>query len=182
MLFRDAYPKPVSPTPPRPRNIASLSWFTTPNLSAVRTINAACRDPWPALRLDGLLDDPHATTMVAQRGCVVVAFFSYRIEPTGIALVHFAVLPQHRNLGIGSQLFRALEAKLKAHARPRLTAAISELDEPTWSWFVRRGMRGVGLERDGIRPGVDAYKFEYLVADPTGIGKANCPGGRNDVP
>jgi ribosomal protein S18 acetylase RimI-like enzyme len=170
------------PTPPRPRNVASLNWFTTPNLSAVRTINAAVLDPWPDEELDGLLDDPHATTMVAQRGCVVVAFFSYRIQPTGIALLHFAVHPEHRNVGIGSQLFRALDAKLKAHARPRLTAAISELDEPTFAWFIRRGMRGVGLERDGMRPGVDRYRFEYLSSDPTGVGKTNCPGGRNDVP
>jgi ribosomal protein S18 acetylase RimI-like enzyme len=175
MLFRDAYPKPVNPAPPRPRNVASLSWYTTPNLAAVRTINAAVRDPWPAGELADLLDDPHATTMVAQRGVIVVAFFSYRIGPTGIDLVHFAVLPQHRNVGVGSQLFRALDAKLKAHARPRLTAAISELDEPTWGWFVRRGMRGVGLERDGIRPGVDRYRFEYLAADPTGIGAQNRP-------
>jgi hypothetical protein len=181
MLFRDAYPKPVSPTPPRPRNVASLTWFIPANLAAVRTINAAVLDPWPAGKLDGLLDDPHVTTMVAQRGCVVVAFFSYRIQPKGIDLVHFAVLPQHRNL-VGSQLFRALDAKLRAHTRPRLTTAISELDEPTWQWFYRRGMRAYGVERDGVRPGVDAYRFEYLGSDPTGIGKANCPGSRNDVP
>jgi [ribosomal protein S18]-alanine N-acetyltransferase len=182
MFYRDAYPKPVSPVPPRQRNVASISWYTTPNLSAVRIINAACRDPWPAGKLADLLDDPHDITMVAQRGCVVAAFMSYRVGPTGIALLHFAVAPQHRNLGVGSQLFRALDGKLAAHARPRLTAAISELDEPTWGWFVRRGMRGIGLERDGIGPGVDKYLFEYRAADPTGIGKANCPGGRNDVP
>jgi ribosomal protein S18 acetylase RimI-like enzyme len=180
MFYRDSYPK--LPTPPRPRNVASLTWYTTPNLAAVRTINAACRDPWSVGKLADLLDDPHATTMVAQRGVIVVAFFSYRIQPTGIALLHFAVAPKHRNVGVGSQLFRALDAKLKAHARPRLTAAISELDEPTWGWFVRRGMRGVGLERDGIGPGVDRYRFEYLAPDPMEIGKVNCPGGRNDVP
>jgi ribosomal protein S18 acetylase RimI-like enzyme len=175
MFYRDAYPKPVSPAPPRPRNVASISWYTTPNLSAVRTINAAVRDPWPAGKLADLLDDPHATTMVAQRGVIVVAFFSYRIEPTGIALLHFAVLPQHRNVGVGSQLFRALDAKLAAHVRPRLTAAINEFDEVTWSWFVRRGMRGIGLERDGMRPGVDRYRFEYRAADPMGIGEQNRP-------
>jgi [ribosomal protein S18]-alanine N-acetyltransferase len=175
MLFRDSYPKLPSPTPPRPRNVASLSWYTTPNLSAVRTINASVRDPWPAVKLADLLDDPHATTMVAQRGVIVVAFISYRIEPTGIDLLHFAVAPQHRNVGVGSQLFRALDAKLAAHSRPRLTAAISELDEPTWRWFVRRGMRGVGVERDGVRPGVDRWRFEYRAPDPTGVGRQNRP-------
>jgi ribosomal protein S18 acetylase RimI-like enzyme len=173
MLFRDAYPK--LPTPPRPRAVASLSWFIPAHLAAVRTINAACRDPWPAGELADLLDDPHATTMVAQRGVIVVAFFSYRIQPTGIELVHFAVLPAHRNVGVGSQMFRALDGKLAAHVQPRLTAAISELDEPTWGWFVRRGMRGVGLERDGMRPGVDKYLFEYRAADPTGVGEQNRP-------
>jgi ribosomal protein S18 acetylase RimI-like enzyme len=171
MLFRDAYPKPVSPTPPRPRNVASLTWFIPANLAAVRTINAAVRDPWPALRLADLLDDPHATTMVAQRGCVVVAFFSYRIEPTGIALLHFAVHPEHRNLGVGSQIFRALEAKLAAHARPRLTAAISEDDPETYNWFVRRGMRAYAVSRDGIKPGVDAFMFEFFASNPTAVGQ-----------
>jgi ribosomal protein S18 acetylase RimI-like enzyme len=180
MLFRDAYPK--LPTPPRPRAVASLSWFIPSHLAAVRTINASVRDPWSAEKLDGLVHDPFDTTMVAQRGCVVVAFVSYRIGPTGIDLLHFAVATEHRNLGVGSQMFRALDGKLRAHARPRLTAAISELDEPTWGWFVRRGMRGIGVERDGVRPGIDRYRFEYLGSDPMAVGQQNCPGGRNDVP
>jgi ribosomal protein S18 acetylase RimI-like enzyme len=173
MLFRDAYPK--LPTPPRARNIASLSWFIPSHLAAVRTINAACRDPWSAEKLDALLNDPNVNTMVAQRGCVVVGFMNYRIGPTGIDLRHFAVHPEHRNLGVGSQLFRALDGKLRAHARTRLTAAISELDEPTWGWFVRRGMRGIGVERDGMRPGIDRYRFEYFGSDPMGVGAMNCP-------
>jgi GNAT superfamily N-acetyltransferase len=173
MLFRDAYPK--LPTPPRPSAVASLTWLTTPNLAAVRVINASVRDPWPAEKLDGLVDDPSDTTMVAQRGCVVVAFMNYRIGPTGIDLRHFAVHPEHRNLGVGSQMFRALDGKLRAHARPRLTAAINELDEATFGWFVRRGMRGVGVERDGMRPGIDRYLFEFWAADPMGVGQQNCP-------
>jgi GNAT superfamily N-acetyltransferase len=173
MLFRDAYPK--LPSPPRPRAVASLTWFTTPNLATVRTINASVRDPMPALDLTALLNDPNVNTMVAQRGCVVVGFMNYRIGPTGIDLRHFAVHPEHRNLGVGCQFFRALDGKLRAHARPRLTTAISELDEATWSWFVRRGMRGVGVERDGMRPGIDRYRFEYFGSDPMGVGAMNCP-------
>jgi ribosomal protein S18 acetylase RimI-like enzyme len=175
MFFRDSYPKLPSPVPPRPRAVASLTWLTTPNLAAVRVINAACRDPWPAERINGLVDHPWVTTMVALRSGVVVAFISYRIEPKGIDLLHFAVAPEHRCIGCGSQMFRALAAKLAAHQRPRLTVAINELDEATWSWFVRRGMRGVGVERDGMRPGVDRYRFEYRAADPTGIGRQNRP-------
>jgi GNAT superfamily N-acetyltransferase len=129
-----------------------------------------------------MLDAPDINTMVAQRGCVVCGFLSYRIHPTGIDLRHFAVTPDHRNIGVGSQMFRALVDKLAAHDRPRLTTAISELDPETFGWFVRRGMRGVGVERDGMRPGVDKYLFEYRGSDPMGIGNQNCPSGRNDVP
>jgi [ribosomal protein S18]-alanine N-acetyltransferase len=182
MFYRDAYPKPVSPAPPRPRNVASLSWFIPANRAAVRTINAAVRDPWSDEKLDGLIDDRSAAKMVAQRGCVVAAFMSYRVGPTGIDLLYFAVAPQHRNLGVGSQLFRALDAKLAAYDRSRLTAAISELDVSTWRWFVRRGMRGVGVERDGVRPGVDRWRFEFLASDPTAVGQQNCPSGQNDIP
>jgi GNAT superfamily N-acetyltransferase len=167
MLFRDAYPK--IPSPVRPRTVASLTWFTTQNLSAVRTINAAVQDPWSADKLARMLEDPVVNTMVAQRGCIVAAFMSYIIEPTGIDLRHFAVTPDHRNIGVGSQMFRALVDKLQAHDRPRLTTAISELDPETFGWFVRRGMR------DGIRPGVDQYRFEYLGSDPSGIGRQNRP-------
>jgi GNAT superfamily N-acetyltransferase len=173
VLFRDAYPK--IPAPPRARTVASLTWFTTANLSAVRTINAAVRDPWSPDKLARMLDDPQVNTMVAQRGCIVCGFMSYAIEPTCIDLRHFAVAPDHRNIGIGSQMFRALVDKLQAHDRPRLTTAISELDPETFNWFVRRGMRGRGVDRDGIRPGVDRYRFEYLAADPSGIGRQNRP-------
>lgn len=176
MLFRDAYKPPV---PPRPRTVASLNWYTTPHLAAVRTINAACRNPWSAGKLARELDDPNTNTMVAQRGCVVVAFMSYTIGPTDIDLRHFAVLPAHRCIGVGSQLFRTLDAKLAAHDRPRLTAAIDEFDEATWRWFVRRGMRGRGVERDGIRPGVDRFTFEFFGSDPMTVGAMNCP---NSVP
>jgi GNAT superfamily N-acetyltransferase len=180
MLFRDAYPK--IPSPVRPRTVASLTWFTSQNLSAVRTINASVRDPWSADKLARMLDDPQVNTMVAQRGCLVCGFLSYRIHPTTIDLRHFAVAPDFRNIGVGSQLFRTLIDKLQAHDRPRLTTAISELDPETFGWFVKRGMRGVGVERDGMRPGVDRYRFEYLVADPMGIGRQNCPKGANGVP
>jgi GNAT superfamily N-acetyltransferase len=173
MLFRDAYPK--IPSPVRPRTVASLTWFTTANTSAVRTINAAVRDPWSADKLARMLDAPDINTMVAQRGCLVCGFLSYRIHPTTIDLRHFAVTPDHRNIGVGSQMFRALVDKLAAHDRPRLTAAISELDPETFGWFVRRGMRGRGVDRDGVRPGVDRYTFEYLGSDPTGIGRQNRP-------
>jgi GNAT superfamily N-acetyltransferase len=175
MFFPDLHRKPPGYTAPHPKAVAHLTWYTTPDLSAVRVINASVRDPWSPADLSCLLNDNHASTMVAKRGNVVVGFASYHLREKVIELVHFAVHKDHRHIGVGAQLFDTLDRKLSMHHLPRMTAAISELDGPTFAWFLGRGMRGCGVERDGIRPGIDAYLFEYWAADPMVTGVGNCP-------
>jgi [ribosomal protein S18]-alanine N-acetyltransferase len=175
MLFPDLFHKPSHFTPLHPRQVAHLAWATPENLPGMQAINAALKDPMSRADVAGLVHNPRTSAMVAERGGRIVGFAGYRLHDLRLELLHFATHPEYRNLGVGCQMFAALDAKLSLHNLPRMTIAVSELDGPTWGWFINRGMRGCGLRRDGIRPGVDAYIFEYWARDSMAIGAGNCP-------
>lgn len=175
MMFPDLFHKPAHFTPPHPRAVANLTWAIPTHLPAIREINASVKDPWPRAELAELVHDPRTSAMVAERGGRIVGFMGYKLHDLALELVYFAVHPECRNIGVGLQLFDTLDRKLATNALPRMTAAISELDGPTFMWFIGRGMWGCGLVRDGIRLGVDAYQFEFWAPDPMAIGAGNCP-------
>lgn len=182
VFFPDLHKKPPGFTAPHPRAVSTITWAIEANIPAIQAINATVRDPWPRADLACLVNDPRASTMVALRGEIVVGFCGYHLRPLVLELVHFGVHLDCRRQGIGSQMFDTLDRKLSMNHLPRMTAAISELDTETFAWFIGRGMRGCGMVRNGIRPGTDAYLFEYWAPDPMVTGVGNCPGGHDDVP
>lgn len=182
MLFPELFKKPPGFTPVHPRAVANLIWAAPTNIPGIQAINAAVRDPWSRQDLADLLRDQQTSTIVAERGNAVAGFLCYHLHPMVLELRHFAVHPDHRRQGVGAQMFDALDRKLSMHRLPRMMTGISELDEPTFAWFIGRGMSGCGVERDGIRPGIDKYIFEYWAPDPMAAGAGNRPSGPNDVP
>lgn len=175
MLFPDLWKKPAAFTPLHPPTVTVLSWATERDLAAIQAINAGLHDPWPRTELARLVVGHEHSTMAARRGDFAIGFASYRLRPKVLELVHFAVAPAYRKIGVGAQLFDVLDRKLGIHGLPRMTAAVSEDDPATYNWFRGRGMRGCGVECDGVRPGVDQFLFEYWAADLMAAGAQNCP-------
>lgn len=175
MLFPDLFKKPATFTPLHPRAVANLVWATPTHITGIQSINAKVKDPWRREELAAMLRDQQTSTIVAERGNAVAGFLCYHLHPMVLELVHFAVSLEHQHIGVGCQMFDTLDRKLSIHRLPRMVGEIAEDDEATWQWFRGRGMRGCGVERDGVRPGIHNYIFEYWASDPMAAGAGNLP-------
>jgi [ribosomal protein S18]-alanine N-acetyltransferase len=100
--------------------------------------------------------------MIAEQGEKVVGVMVYELHKNRLHLLNFAVHPNCRRRGVGSQMVAKLVNKLANHRRNRITLEVRETNLPAQLFFRSRGFRAVNVLRrhyDDTRE--DAYRLCY---------------------
>jgi len=104
--------------------------------------------------------------MVAEQGEKIVGFMVYELHKTKLHILNFAVHPEHRRAGIGSEMVSKLVSKLSSHRRTRITLELRETNLPAQLFFRGQGFLALRVLRAYFDDtGEDAYYMQYQLAD-----------------
>jgi ribosomal-protein-alanine N-acetyltransferase len=121
---------------------------------------ASHASPWSSDDFLRCLRNRNCIGMVAEQCGDVVGYMVYGMFDRSIELLNIAVSPNHRLLGIGSQMLAALEYKLVAsHKRDKLTLLVREHNVVAQIFFRKHGFRATQVIRDCFQ-GEDGYWME----------------------
>jgi ribosomal-protein-alanine N-acetyltransferase len=94
-----------------------------------------------------------------------VGYMVYELYPTKIHLVKFAVSPDKRRCGIGTEMAAKLVSKLSQHRRRRIVLECSERNVECQLFWRSCGFRAAAVLRnfyDDRSKGGDAYSFRFV--------------------
>jgi [ribosomal protein S18]-alanine N-acetyltransferase len=104
--------------------------------------------------------------MVAELDDRVVGFMIYELHKTKLHVLNFAVAPQHRRSGIGTQMVLKLVGKLSSHRRTKITLAVRESNLGAQVFFRNQDFKATKVLRGYYEDsGEDAYLMHYKIAD-----------------
>lgn len=83
--------------------------------------------------------------MVAEYEDRVVGFMIYELHKSRIHVLNFAVTPDFRRSGVGSQMIAKLTAKLSSQRRSRIVLEVRETNLPAQLFFRENGFRAVSV-------------------------------------
>jgi [ribosomal protein S18]-alanine N-acetyltransferase len=104
--------------------------------------------------------------MVAEVDDRVVGFMIYELHKTKLHVLNFAVAPEWRRLGIGTQMVTKLIGKLSSHRRTKITLAIRETNLAAQLFFRSQAFKASKVLRAYYEDsGEDAYLMNYRIAE-----------------
>jgi ribosomal-protein-alanine N-acetyltransferase len=107
--------------------------------------------------------------MVAEQGEKVVGFMIYELHKAKLHILNFAVAPNCRRGGVGSQMVAKLISKLSSHRRTRITLEVRETNLGAQLFFSHEGFRAVRVLRTFYEDsGEDAFLMQYKLAEDVG--------------
>lgn len=102
--------------------------------------------------------------MVAESSEKVVGFMIYELHKHKLHVLNFAVAPDFRRNGIGTQMLGKLVGKLSSHRRTRITLAVRESNLGAQLFFRMRDFRAVKVLRNYYEDsGEDAYLMQFHI-------------------
>lgn len=142
-----------------------IRWAHRRDVLAVLAIeDASFADPWSEDDFLRMIRQRNCICLVAEVEDQVVAFLLYELHKNKIAIINFAVHPEWRRSGVGTQLIEKMKRKLDSYYRPVLSAVVREGNLPAQQFF-----RSMGFLATAVLPGYfsdsgeDAYRFEFYL-------------------
>lgn len=118
--------------------------------------------PWSEKGFIYCLRRPSNIGMVAEHDNRVVGFMIYKLNKTRLHVLNFAVAPEYRRLGVGSQMVAKLIGKLSVKRRNRIVLEIRETNLAGQLFFRRLGFHATAVMRNFYEEtNEDAYRMEY---------------------
>jgi len=100
--------------------------------------------------------------MVAEHNERVIGFMIYELHRNRLHVLNFAVHPDFRRKGIGSQMMNKLVAKLSPQRRTRIQLEVRETNLPAQLFFRGLNFRAISLLRDFYEDSPeDAYLMQF---------------------
>jgi ribosomal-protein-alanine N-acetyltransferase len=131
------------------------------DLGALHKLEHACfeEDAWSFLDLVAVLTFPDVVRLKAMEDGQMIGFVAGDPRPAeGLAwIATIGVIPEYRRRGIGRNLLRACEAKLKGS---RLRLSVRASNEAAIRLYEREGYRRMDLWRSYYNDGEDAIVME----------------------
>jgi ribosomal-protein-alanine N-acetyltransferase len=145
-----------------------IRWMIRRDMPEVLRIEHASHDyPWCEEDFLRCLRQRNCIGMVAEMGEKVVGFMIYELHKTKLHILNFAVHPDCRRGGIGSQMAEKLISKLSSHRRTRILIEVRETNLDAQLFFRTAGFRAISVSRQFYADtGEDAYIMEYHLATP----------------
>ena len=104
--------------------------------------------------------------MVAEVDDRVVGFMIYELHKTKLHILNFAVAPEFRRSGIGTQMVVKLIGKLSSHRRTKITLAVRESNLGAQMFFRAQSFLASRVLRSYYEDsGEDAYLMNYRIAE-----------------
>ena len=118
--------------------------------------------PWTEEDFLRCLRQRNCIGMVAEQGDKIVGFMIYELHKNKLHIMNFAVHPDWRRTGIGTQMTRKLVSKLSSHRRTRITLEVRETNLPAQLFFQTQGFVALRVLRGYYEDtGEDAYLMQY---------------------
>jgi ribosomal-protein-alanine N-acetyltransferase len=138
------------------------------DMREIVAIESACFEfPWCEDDFVRCLRQRNCIGMVAEHDDAVVGFMIYELNAGEIQILNFAVAPDTRRRGVGSQMVSKLAAKLSTERRCRIVLEIRETNLAAQVFFRHAGFRAVRVLRKYYDDTTeDAYRFVYELTDP----------------
>jgi [ribosomal protein S18]-alanine N-acetyltransferase len=107
--------------------------------------------------------------MVAEQGERVVGFMIYELHKAKLHILNFAVHPQYRRYGVGSQMVSKLISKLSSHRRTRITLEVRETNLSAQLFFRSQRFKAIKVMRGFYEDsGEDAFLMQYRLPGDAG--------------
>jgi len=140
-----------------------IRWMIRRDMPEVLEIERASFEfPWLEEDFIRCLRQRNCIGMVAEHDDRVVGFMIYELHKTRIHVLNFAVAPEFRHQGVGSQMVGKLIAKLSSQRRTRIVLEVRETNLAAQLFFRENGFRAVSVLRayyDDTPE--DAYLMQY---------------------
>jgi [ribosomal protein S18]-alanine N-acetyltransferase len=118
--------------------------------------------PWSDEDFIRCLRQRNCIGMVAEHEDRVVGFMIYELHRTRIHVLNFAVSPDFRRSGVGSQMVAKLIGKLTTQRRSRIILEIRETNLAAQLFFRENGFRAVSILHDYYEDTPeDAYLMQF---------------------
>ena len=140
-----------------------IRWMIRRDMPEVLDIERASFEfPWLEEDFIRCLRQRNCIGMVAEHEDRIVGFMIYERQKSRIHVLNFAVAPEFRRRGIGSQMAAKLVAKLSAQRRLRIILEVRETNLPAQLFFRENGFRAVSVLRSYYDDTPeDAYLMQY---------------------
>jgi len=147
------------------RVVPHIRWMIRRDMPEVVDIErAAFPNPWVEDDFLRCLRQRNCIGMVAERDDRLIGFTLYELHKDRVHVLNFAVAPEWRRRGVGSNMVAKLKDKLSSHRRGTLSLNISDANLSAQLFLRCHGFRAVSVLR-GYYPdtGDDAYRMEFAV-------------------
>jgi ribosomal-protein-alanine N-acetyltransferase len=144
-----------------------IRWMIRRDMAEVlQTEQASFEFAWSEEDFLRCLRQRNCIGMVAEQGEKVVGFMIYELHKTKLHILNFAVHPNCRRTGVGTQMIAKLISKLSSHRRTRITLEVRETNLYAQLFFRTQGFRAVRVLRAYYEDsGEDAFLMQYQLAD-----------------
>lgn len=140
-----------------------IRWMIRRDMPEVLQIESASFEyPWSEDDFIRCLRQRNCIGMVAERGDQVVGFMIYELHKNQLHVLNFAVHPDMRRTGVGTQMILKLIGKLSHQRRNRILLEVRETNLQAQIFFRNVGFRAVSVLRDYYDDTTeDAYVMRY---------------------
>jgi ribosomal-protein-alanine N-acetyltransferase len=140
-----------------------IRWMIRRDMLEVLDIEAHSFEfPWLEEDFIRCLRQRNCIGMVAEADDRVVGFMVYELNKTRLHVLNFAVAPDCRRSGIGSQMIAKLVGKLSSQRRTRIVLEVRETNLAAQLFFRENGFRAVSVLRNYYEDTPeDAYAMQY---------------------
>ena len=152
-------------TPTRDRVRVHIRWMIRRDMPEVLRAEQASFDySWTEDDFLRCLRQRNCIGMVAEHDDRVVGFMIYELHKTKLHVLNFAVAPEMRRVGIGTQMVHKLVGKLSSHRRTKITLAVRESNLAAQLFFRSQAFQATRVLRSYYEDsGEDAYLMNYLL-------------------
>ncbi|HKB06517.1 MAG TPA: ribosomal protein S18-alanine N-acetyltransferase [Gemmataceae bacterium] len=154
-------------TPTRDRVRVHIRWMIRRDMPEVLRAEQESFDyAWTEDDFLRCLRQRNCIGMVAEHDDRVVGFMIYELHKTKLHVLNFAVAPDWRRAGVGTQMVTKLVGKLSSHRRTKITLAVRESNLPAQLFFRSQAFQATRVLRGYYEDsGEDAYLMHYRIAD-----------------
>jgi ribosomal-protein-alanine N-acetyltransferase len=147
---------------------ADVRWMIRRDMPETLAIEAASFEfPWLEDDFIRCLRQRNCIGMTAEHDEHVVGFMIYELNKNRIQLLNFAVLPEMRRQGIGTQIIRKLIGKISRQNRTRILLELRETNLAAQLFFRKNGFWAISVLRDYYEETPeDAYLMQYRCVTP----------------
>ncbi len=140
-----------------------IRWMIRRDMPEVLAIEGSSFEfPWLEDDFIRSLRQRNCIGMVAEYEDQVVGFMIYELHKSRIHVLNFAVTPEYRRSGVGSQMLAKLTAKLSTQRRSRIILEVRETNLPAQIFFRENGFRAVSVLHSYYSDTPeDAYIMQY---------------------